>query len=100
MLALRTGAPILPVAITGTQQIRSLGILLKQPRITVTIGEVFHLSPQRRVNRAAVEAASSEMMRQIAALLPPEYRGIWGGSEPPDHGGLRQSPAEVIDHHP
>jgi 1-acyl-sn-glycerol-3-phosphate acyltransferase len=94
LLALRTGAPILPVGITGSQQIRNPSVLLKHPRITVTIGEVFHLTRTGRVNRAAVEAASIEMMQHVAALLPPEYRGIWGELEPPSHGGLKGADAE------
>jgi hypothetical protein len=46
------------------------------------------------VNRAAVEAASIEMMQRVAALLPPGYRGIWGEPEPPSHGGLKGAPGE------
>ncbi|MHB8577515.1 MAG: lysophospholipid acyltransferase family protein [Dehalococcoidia bacterium] len=77
LIALRAGVPVLPVAITGTQQIRSLAILLKRPRITVTVGEPFSLPAAQRINSAAVHAASDEIMRHIAALLPPEYRGAW-----------------------
>lgn len=78
LLALRSHAPVLPVAITGTEQIHSLGILLKRPRITVTIGEPISLDAGGRINRAAVEHGTEQIMRAIAALLPPEYRGQWG----------------------
>ncbi len=81
LIALRSGAPVLPVAITGTQQIRGLGVLLKHPRITVTIGEPFVLEHRGKIDRAAVQAGSETIMRRIAALLPPAYRGVWG--EPP-----------------
>jgi 1-acyl-sn-glycerol-3-phosphate acyltransferase len=75
-IARRTGAPILPVAITGTEGIRWPGVFLR-PRsiqhIRVTIGEPFALAPG---------AANSEQLRQdvnfimdrIAALLPEAYR--------------------------
>jgi len=88
LIALRSGAPVLPVAITGTEQIRGLGILLRQPRITVTVGEPFLLSRTGKIDRAAVEQAAGEMMRRIAALLPPAYRGVWA-AEAPDTTGER-----------
>ncbi len=78
LIALRSGSPILPVAITGTEQIHSIGILFKHPRITVTIGEPFILPRAGRVDAAAVREGTEIMMRRIAALLPREYRGEWG----------------------
>ncbi len=77
LIALRSGAPVLPVAITGTERIRSLGILLRRPRITVTIGKPFVLERGRKIDRAAVQAGTETIMRRIAALLPPAYRGAW-----------------------
>jgi 1-acyl-sn-glycerol-3-phosphate acyltransferase len=97
LVALRTGAPILPIGIVGSQQIRNPGVLLKHPHITVTIGEVFHLPRSQRVDRAAVERASTLMMQRVAALLPAEYRGVWGSAQPPDRGGLRPAATEVIN---
>lgn len=95
LIALRSGAPVLPVAITGTQQIRGLGVLLKQPRITVTIGEPFALSRAGKIDRAAVEQATGEMMRAIAVLLPPAYHGVWADdvSAGPDAQRPVQPPA-------
>ncbi|HZQ36180.1 MAG TPA: lysophospholipid acyltransferase family protein [Dehalococcoidia bacterium] len=78
LIALRSGAPVLPVAITGTQQIHGLGVLLRYPRISVTIGEPFLLERAGKLDRAAVQAGSEQIMRHIAALLPPAYRGVWG----------------------
>ncbi len=77
LIAMRSGATILPVGITGTEQIRSIGILLKQPKITVTIGEPFTLTHDGRLNGAAIRRGSDEMMRRIAALLPSKYQGVW-----------------------
>lgn len=77
LLALRTRTPILPVAVTGTEQIRSLRVLLQRPRITVTIGEPFTLPGEGRLTSERVTAASDEIMRQIAALLPKPYRGVY-----------------------
>jgi 1-acyl-sn-glycerol-3-phosphate acyltransferase len=79
LIALRTDATVLPVGITGTEQI-SLGILLKRPRITVTIGEPFRLEHSGKINGAVVRTATETMMRRIAELLPEEYQGVWSAS--------------------
>lgn len=77
-IALRTGAPILPVAITGTEKIRSPLSLLRRHQVKVTIGQAFTL-PQLEGNVAKPQlAALSDMvMERIASLLPPEYRGAY-----------------------
>ena len=83
-MAARANVPIVPVAITGTPQIFSRRFpWLGFPHVTVTIGEPFQLPvigpvPQfaapgaRRGDR---ERLTEEIMRRIAALLPPEMRG-------------------------
>ena len=77
--ALRTGAPILPVAITGTERAYSEWGRLRRSRLTVTIGQVFRLPRcQDGARRKQLAKATDEIMRRIAELLPPEYRGIYG----------------------
>jgi cytidylate kinase len=84
-LALRSGAPILPVAITGTETIPQQWRRLRRPRITVTIGQPFRLSPPPPSpasgrgwgSKAQRRAAADELMRHIVALLPPQYRGVY-----------------------
>lgn len=78
LLALRTGCPVVPVGIVGSEQMRGgLRGLLSRPRVTLTAGEPFHLVPDGAINKAAVEKAHAELMGRIAALLPPEYRGVY-----------------------
>jgi len=77
LIALRTGAPVLPVGITGTERIRDISILLKRPRITVTIGKPFVLRQAGKIDRDAIQVATKTVMTAIAAMLPPEYRGVW-----------------------
>jgi 1-acyl-sn-glycerol-3-phosphate acyltransferase len=77
MLATRAGAPIIPVAITGTPRVFMRRFpWLGFPRITVTIGEPFFLQSAsglpRRDERARM---TDEIMVRIAALLPHEMRG-------------------------
>jgi 1-acyl-sn-glycerol-3-phosphate acyltransferase len=76
-LAQQSGAPILPAALTGTawKRIVPQWRRLRRPCVTLTFGRPYHLPPglTRR-------AAADYMMRQIAALLPEEYRGVYAGS--------------------
>jgi 1-acyl-sn-glycerol-3-phosphate acyltransferase len=78
--------PIIPVAITGTAKIFSRRFpWVGFPRVTVTIGEPFllhtlcadSLSSTSRVRRDDREHMTDEIMRRIAALLPPEMRGYY-----------------------
>lgn len=81
-LALSSGAPVLPVAITGTERIRGMfRIAFHFQRLRVTIGEPFTLPrAEGRLDRAHLQAATDEVMGRIAALLPAAYRGVYAGS--------------------
>lgn len=73
--------PIVPVAITGTQYLpvdskRAKGRWLFG-RITVTFGKPFYLPPRRPGEKLNLTAAADRIMLEIAALLPPEYRGVY-----------------------
>ncbi len=84
LIALRTKAPVLPVAITGSEHLTWPWIFLRPysvRHIKVTIGEPFHLPPVERVNSEAASRATDIIMRRIAALLPPEYRGVYADAE-------------------
>lgn len=86
LIALRTGAPVLPVAVTGSEVITWPWIFLKPlsvPGIRVVIGEPFHLPPVDRINAESAREATDYIMRRIAALLPPEYRGVYADAVEP-----------------
>ena len=81
LLAIRSGALVLPVAITGTEGMLSLGAIFgPRPRATVRIGQPFSLPhrPTGPIDRAELVDHSNRMMREIAALLPPSRRGVYG----------------------
>ena len=86
MLALLGDAPVVPVAVTGTEALRGpraiLGGLLRgRPTVRVEFGEPFTLGEGAPTGRRA-EQATDLLMRRIAALLPERYRGAYGpGSE-------------------
>lgn len=78
LLAIKTGAPIIPVAITGTPRIFSRRFpWLGFPRVTVTIGPPFVAESDGLARRDERERMTDRMMLQIAALLPPEMRGAY-----------------------
>ena len=84
-LALVTGAPVLPVAITGTERIRGMfRIAFHFQRLRVDIGEPFTLPrPEGRLDRAQLQEATRQVMERIAALLPEEYRGAYAEDDAP-----------------
>jgi len=89
MVALRTGVAILPVAITGTERLPLNGgkgggggslVADRQtePGIRVRFGPVFHLVTDDGSANLGVQEATDRMMEAVAALLPPNYRGVYG----------------------
>jgi len=82
LIAVRSGAPILPVGFIGTERIRGVTWLLRRPQITVNIGPPFYL-PQvsSRLTKAELTELTNSIMGHIAELLPPEYRGDYRGKE-------------------
>ena len=84
IIGLRTGAPILPVAVTGTEGVVWPWIFLKPysiKHVNVTIGEPFRLPPVERITTEATAEATDLIMRRIAALLPSQYRGVYADIE-------------------
>ena len=79
-LATKLNRPIVPVAITGTEDKVLFGNLkkLRRAHITVTAGPAFTLPPLPRENRdEALKQYTDEIMCHIAALLPEKYRGFY-----------------------
>jgi 1-acyl-sn-glycerol-3-phosphate acyltransferase len=83
VLALRTGAPIVPVGIAGSFARWPRGQKLPHPggHVTVRVGSPFRLAdelPAGLDRRAATPLATNLIMRRIAALVPPAQRGVYG----------------------
>lgn len=80
LVALRSGAPILPIGIAGTEKIKGVTWILRRPQITVNIGHPFCLTPVgSKLTREELAEHTNSIMRHIAELLPPEYRGHYAG---------------------
>ena len=79
MIAMMSGAPILPVGITGTESVGD-GIRICYPKgiFRITIGKPFSVPVVRDKRlRKNVETTTDIIMKQIAALLPERYRGVY-----------------------
>ena len=77
-LARKAGVPVIPVALTGTQNENVYGELrrLHRPRLTFTVGGPIRLAAARSARESADED-TERIMQALAALLPPEYRGAY-----------------------
>ena len=78
LVAYRTGAPIIPVAIIGTETIPWPWVFVRPfigPRVTVRIGEPFYPQKADRITSQAAKDATEDIMCHIAELLPEAYRG-------------------------
>lgn len=76
LIALRSGVPILPVAIAGTEKIKGVTSVLRRPQVTINIGHPFYLPPiNNRLTKETRAELTNFVMQRIAELLPPEYHG-------------------------
>jgi 1-acyl-sn-glycerol-3-phosphate acyltransferase len=77
-LALRANAPIVPIAMTGTENARVYRGLTRWPRLpaSMTVGPSFRLA-RRGDRHADLKSGTDQIMRELARLLPPEYRGVY-----------------------
>ncbi|MCX6010626.1 MAG: 1-acyl-sn-glycerol-3-phosphate acyltransferase, partial [Chloroflexi bacterium] len=78
VIASKANVPLLPVGIVGTDKIKGISWLWKRPRIVVNIGKPFKLPPiSGRMSKSQMQLLTTQLMREIAALLPPEYQGAY-----------------------
>lgn len=75
-LAVRTGAPILPLAVSGTEH--GFWGAMRGKQISVRVGEPYH--PARHgahLSHDELNELTDELMLKIAALLPEKYWGVY-----------------------
>jgi 1-acyl-sn-glycerol-3-phosphate acyltransferase len=78
MLALRSGATVLPIAHTGTRRV--LRSLRKGwfPRVNIQIGAPFvPVVPEGVARKLELKAVTQQIMEHIAEMIPPEQRGVY-----------------------
>lgn len=79
-LAVKAGVPIVPVAFTGTEDNVVISRLRRLQRLDIIacVGKPFTLPPLKAGARdSQLQEYTDEIMCQIAALLPPERRGVY-----------------------
>ena len=79
-LAAKSGYPVLPVAVTGTEDRGVVENLkhLRRSKIIVTAGDLFYIDiPPGKGREQAMRKATDEIMCRLAALLPEKYRGVY-----------------------
>ena len=92
-LASKSGYPVLPVAVTGTED---RGILenikhFRRSKITATAADLLYIDiPKGAGREAAMRQVTDEIMCQIGAMLPEKYRGVYA-----DYPRLK----ELLDNH-
>jgi 1-acyl-sn-glycerol-3-phosphate acyltransferase len=85
LLALRTGAPIVPIGISGSDRVWPKDQRLPHPggHVTVRIGRPFRPVdelPEGTDRPTAKRLATRLIMDRIAGLLPARQRGVFGGA--------------------
>ena len=79
-LASKSGYPVLPVALTGTEDGGIISNLkrFRRSKIKVVAGELFTIEiPKGKGREQAMREATDEIMCRIAAELPEKYRGFY-----------------------
>jgi 1-acyl-sn-glycerol-3-phosphate acyltransferase len=80
-LATKANVPILPMGISGQNQIFAGWKRLRRPRVDVRIGQPFWLQPVQGRNKSVqLQARSDEVMRRIADLVSEDLRGVYTDS--------------------
>ena len=89
LLALRTGAPVQPVAIWGTENVRLPRDLIARTHTHVRFGRPFTLERPQRITREDIEKATTSIMESIAALLPEQYRGAYATTKANEDANMK-----------
>jgi 1-acyl-sn-glycerol-3-phosphate acyltransferase len=79
-LAYRTGVPVVPVAVAGQEKVFPSLRRLRRARVRISFGPPFRPPPAasgQKPSASEIRAFTEEIMYRLAALLPPEYRGLY-----------------------
>jgi 1-acyl-sn-glycerol-3-phosphate acyltransferase len=91
MIALRSGAPVIPVAIYGSEK----AFKKFRPRITIIFGEPMILAPKgKKITREDIDQSTEQVMLRIASMLPPEYRGVYAEKLAASEATIKDTPTE------
>ncbi len=78
LLSLRSGAPILPIVVHGGETFWDNFRRLRRTDFHIAVGQPFRLDARGgRATGPVRQQMTDEVMYQMAALLPPAYRGVY-----------------------
>ena len=90
LLALHSGAPILPVVFYGGECFWRNLPRVRRTDFHIRVGRPFSLDAHsQRVTHEMRQQMTDEIMWQMAALLPPPYRGVYADLDAATRGFLR-----------
>ncbi len=93
LLALHSRAPLLPLAYFGGEKIWENIARLHRTNFDVVVGNPFYLHAEgNKVTQAIRQKMTNEIMWQLAALLPPAYRGHYANLSEATEDYLRFPP--------
>jgi 1-acyl-sn-glycerol-3-phosphate acyltransferase len=101
-IACRAGVSLLPTAITGQVDLFPSLRHFRRARVRIAFGPSFEtppVPPGDKASVAQIHEFSEEIMYRLAAMLPPEYRGVYASVEEkrPDLMVLYASTREQAD---
>jgi 1-acyl-sn-glycerol-3-phosphate acyltransferase len=86
LIAVKSGAPIIPAAVVGTDSMLHKIFTFRHPKVSITFGKPMIIPPLERENRdEQMQAWLEELMCRIALMLPAEKRGFYA-----DHPRLKE----------
>jgi 1-acyl-sn-glycerol-3-phosphate acyltransferase len=78
LLALRSGAPLLPLVYFGHENYEQNLKKLRRSEFHIKVGKLFRLTlPDGKVKNEVRQEIADEIMYQLASLLPDKYRGVY-----------------------
>lgn len=97
LIAFKAGVPVVPIATWGSEKVGKGGrFAFWRPTIHVRYGKPIHLIPSgKKYSRDDLVNATNQIMGNIAALLPPSYRGVYAEAARPFLPAAEQSTITV-----
>lgn len=82
-MALRSGAPLVPLVAWGMEQYHADWRRLRRTPFHIAVGPAFTVAPgAEKLTGELRQAITDEIMQQLAALLPPTHRGVYAAPAP------------------
>jgi len=87
LIALRSGATVVPCAIAGTERLRNPLVVFTKPRISIVIGTPIPVEKLKRPTEEQVSALTEQIFETIKAMVLPQYLPPYTGTEGQGAGG-------------